>query len=198
MLKIIECTQNSPEWFAARCGIITASNFSDVLAKGQGKTRRSYLMKIVGEKITGTPAYSYINDHMERGTEQEQTARELYTEQTGNQIIKCGFMVDDSIGYSPDGLIGEDGLTEIKTRLSHLQIELLLSDKVPNENIAQIQGGLLVSGRKFNDYVSYSPGLPLFIKRVLRDEVYIDNLRVELKSFESEMLQTIEQIMGKF
>lgn len=198
MLKIIDCEQGTPEWSQARTGVITASCFSDVLAKGQGKTRKTYMLKLAGERITGSPMDSFNNGHMERGKEQEAVARQLYVERTGNEVIPCGFMRNENLGYSPDGLIGDDGLIEIKTKLAHLQAEALLADKVPNEHLGQIQGGLLVTGRQYLDFISYCPNMPIFIKRVFRDEAYLSNLREELAKFEAELAQTVETILGKF
>lgn len=196
MLEIINCEQGTDEWKAARCGVATASNFSQVLAKGAGKTRKTYLLKLAGERITGQPAELYINAHMERGTEHEPIARSLYVEQTFNDVLDCGFMRDGQIGYSPDGLIGEDGLIEIKSKLAHLQAEVILSGEVPSEHVAQIQGGLLVSGRKWLDFVSYCPGMPIFIKRVERDEAYIKTLVDELAKFEIELCETVKKIQA--
>ncbi len=196
-LEIIKCIQGTPEWLAARCGIATASSFSDVLAKGQGKTRRSYMLKLAAERIRGESADNFSNIYTDRGHEFEDVAKELYTQRTGNQIISYGFMLD-TYGYSPDGLVGEDGAIEIKTKSGHLQIELLLSGEVPGEHIAQIQGGLMVSGRQWIDFISFCPGLPIFIKRVERNEEYITNLRIELALFEKELQEIINQISTKF
>lgn len=196
-LEIIECEQNSPKWIEARTGIATASSFNDVLAKGHGKTRRSYMLKLAAERIRGESTDSFSNIYTDRGHEFEDIARDLYKTHSGHDIVPCGFMLD-TYGYSPDGLINNDGIIEIKTKSGHLQIEVLLSGEVPNEHMAQIQGGLMVSDRKWCDFISYCPGLPIFIKRVERDEQYITNLRIELAIFEKELKQVIEQIMNKF
>mgnify|MGYP001008552361 CR=1 FL=1 len=198
MLEIFNHTQGTPEWHESRCGIITASCFSDVLAKGAGKTRRTYMLKLAGERITGNVADNFSNAHMERGHEQESIARSLYEEQQGIKIIQCGFMKHGSFGYSPDGLIGDDGLLEIKTKLAHLQAAVLIDGEVPSEHIAQIQGGLMVSGRRYLDFVSFCPGMPFFIKRVERDEAYIANLHQELMKFEDELNATIKILESKF
>ena len=190
--------QGSIEWKAVRAGLTTASEFSQVLAKGQGKTRRTLMLKKAGERITGNPSESYSNEHMERGKEQEATARELYIAHTGAEVVECGFMKDGNVGYSPDGIIGTTGLIEIKSRLAHVQADTLLSGEVPSENMAQIQGGLWISKREYLDYVSYTPGMPLFIKRVLPDLVYIDNLSREIQAFEVELQAVIQQILSKF
>ncbi len=197
MLQIFNFEQGTPEWHQARCGVITASNFSDVLAKGQGKTRAKYMRKLVAQRITENLSGGFSNIHTDRGTEYEEQARQAYQAYTGNEIAKCGFMKDE-YGYSPDGLVGEDGLIELKTRLDDLQIELLLDGRVPSEHIAQIQGGLMVSGRQWCDFSAYSPGLPVFISRVERDEEYIENLRKELEKFEQEIQDTMEKIMSMF
>ncbi len=190
--------QGSPEWKSVRCGVITCSEFSQLLAKGEGKTRRTLLLKKAGERITGNSSESYSNEHMERGKEQESVARGLYETHAGTKIFECGFMKKGDVGYSPDGLISSDGLIEIKSRLAHVQAETLLSDKVPNENIAQIQGGLWISGRNYLDYVSYTPGMPLFIKRILPDIDYIQKLIEEINRFEIELQEIIHKILSKF
>jgi predicted phage-related endonuclease len=196
-LEIIDCTQNSQKWHEARTGVATASSFQDVLSKGGGKTRRSYMLKLASERIRGESADSFSNIYTDRGHEFEDVAKDLYTQQTGNKVVICGFM-KDVYGYSPDGLVDDDGLIEIKTKSGHLQIDLLLSGDVPSEHLAQIQGGLMVSGRKWVDFISYCPGLPIFIKRVERDEQYITNLRIELALFEKELQEIVEQILTKF
>jgi hypothetical protein len=197
-LEIIDCQQGTPEWFSARAGLITCSEFSQLLAKGAGLTRKTLMLKKAGERITGNPAESYSNGHMERGKEQEGTARELYEAYKGVEIVECGFMKNDNVGYSPDGLIAENGLVEIKSRLAHIQAETLLSDKIPSENIAQIQGGLWISGREYLDYVSYCPNMPLFIKRVYPDLDYVTNLKIEIVLFEKQLQDMVEQILRKF
>jgi hypothetical protein len=199
MLEIFqELEQGSDLWREVRCGVVTCSEFSQLLAKGQGKTRRTLLLKKAGERITGNPSESYSNDHMDRGKEQEATARVLYVAHTGAEITECGFMKNGNVGYSPDGLVSENGLIEIKSRLAHIQADTLLSDSVPSENIAQIQGGLWISGREYLDYVSFCPGMPLFIKRVEPDKKYIANLEVEIALFEAELQKVIAQITDRF
>lgn len=195
MPKVIDLPQGSDEWHQARCGVITASEFHKVLAKGQGKVRRSYLMEIVGERITECPKESFTTPAMERGHEQEPIARELYEVQTGNEVTECGFMLDGDYGYSPDGIIGDDGLIEIKSKASHLQAEILLSGEVPSQHYAQLQGGLFVSGRQWIDFVSFCPSMPLFVKRVTRDIPYIVKLQSELDDFNEEAKE-YEEIIG--
>lgn len=193
-LEIINCEQGTPEWLQARCGVPTASCFSQILAKGKGLTRKTYMMKLAGERITDRPADVYTNAHMERGTEQEPIARSIYVERTFNDALGCGFMKQYGVGYSPDGLINDDGLVEFKSKMPHLQAEVLLDDVVPSEHIAQIQGGLYVSDRKWCDFVSFCPGMPIFIKRVERDESYIASLKEHLATFETELREVVARI----
>ena len=193
-MEIINVEQGTPEWFQARAGIPTASNFKLVMAKGQGKTRKTYMLKLAGEILTGEVQEQFSNQHTERGNELEPEALELYELQTGNKVEKCGFIKAFGAGYSPDGMVGDEGLIEIKTKLSHLQIELLLKDTVPSEHVAQIQGGLWVSGREWCDFVSYCPGLPLFIARVRRDEKKIAEIEGSVEAFNLELNEIVKKI----
>lgn len=197
-VEIFDCEQGTAAWFACRLGIPTASEFDTVMAKGRGggdsKTRRTYMLKLMGERLTGEPMYSYSNDHMERGKEMEAAARGAYSFMTDLEPVPVGFMRRGDAGASPDSTVGENGLVEIKTKLAHLQLEVLLADEVPPEHKAQIQGQLWISGREWVDFVSYWPGLPLFVKRVYRDEPYIANLKTAVDAFNSEMLELMERV----
>ena len=196
-LGIIECEQGSPEWFQARLGMVTASEFDTVLAKGKNgpsKTRATYMRKLIGERMTGEPAENYTNAHMERGKIMEAEARDYYAFMTNEEPLLVGFLKRGRVGCSPDSLIGGDGLHEIKTKLPHLHIELLLSDEFPAEHKAQCQGSLWVSGREWIDFQSYWPKMPPFIKRVYRDEPYIVALEKAVKEFIDEMDDLYEKI----
>lgn len=191
-LEIIPCEQGSPEWHEARAGIVTASELDNVLANGRGgapsKTRRTYMLKLAGEILTGQVGQLWAgNEHTERGHALEPEARALYAFQTDADPKLVGFMRRGRAGASPDSLLGDDGLLEIKTKLPHLQLAVLLADEVPSEHIPQLQGQLWVSGRKWVDFVSYWPGLPLFIKRVYRDEQYIEQLARAVAEFNNEL-----------
>jgi hypothetical protein len=197
-LQIFDCEQGSPEWHACRLGIPTASEFDTVQAKGKGgaesKTRRTYMLKLIGEQITGQPTYDYSNDHMERGKQMEAEARNLYAMVADVEPIKVGFMRRGDAGCSPDSLIGTNGISEIKTKLAHLQLEVLLSDRLPPEHVPQTQGQLWIAEREWCDFVSYWPGLPLFIKRVHRDEDYIRNLAAAVQAFNDEMQELTARV----
>ncbi len=192
-LEIFDCDQNSPEWFEARRGVVTASRFSDVLAKGQGITRRKYLLTLAGEAITGECAESYSNAHMERGHAMEADARNLYAFANDVAPQMVGFMRRGRAGASPDSLVGAEGMLEIKSKLPHLQIDVLDKGKLPSEHVAQVQGQLMVSGRQWADFVSYWPKLPLFCIRVERDEAYIATLRQAIADFVGELDTYIER-----
>jgi hypothetical protein len=193
-MEIIRCDQNTGEWFVARIGIPTASRFKDVLAKGEGKTRKRYMLDLIGERITGEPTESYSNIHMERGKIMEDEARDLYSFMTNTEPERVGFVKNGITGGSPDSLVGDRGLLEIKTKLPALQIECILADKLPSDHVAQVQGLLWITGREWCDFASYWPKLPIFIKRVHRDEDYIKNLASEVQRFYDEMLALQEKI----
>lgn len=189
MIRIIECAQNSPEWMEARRGIPTASAFAKILAKGEGKTRRRYMLDLASERLTGAIADSYTNDHMERGHVMEEEARNMYAFRCDMDPQRVGFIRRDDVraGASPDSLLGNDGLLEIKTKLGALQLDVLELDRLPPEHVAQVQGQLWVSGRDYCDFVSYWPRLPLFVKRVERDHAYIAKLQQAVADFNGEL-----------
>lgn len=186
-LVIFDCEQNSPEWFECRRGIVTASKFADVLAKGQGITRRKYLYTLAGEILTGEVQPAYTNADMERGHEMEADAVNLYAFDRDAEPVVCGFMRRGRSGCSPDRLIGDTGMLEVKSKLPHLQLEVLERDNLPPEHKAQVQGQLWVSGREWCDFISYWPRLPLFVKRVERDETYIESLAQAVADFVGEL-----------
>lgn len=196
-VEIITCDQGTEEWRKARAGIPTASEFSTVMAKGEGKTRRTYMLKLAGEILTGEPMESYSNVHMERGKVMEDEARDLYTFIQGGDPIRVGFIRNGDKGCSPDSLIGDDGGLEIKTALPHIQIERLLKDELPAEHRAQVQGSMWVAERAHWDFVSYWPNLPLLCVRVYRDETYIAKLADEVARFNDELAATVELIRAR-
>ena len=140
-----------------------------VIEPATGDTARGLTLLLASERITGWTEPTYISDDMLRGMDDEPRARAKYAERYA-PVDETGFMVEDrwgfQIGYSPDGLVGDDGLIEVKSRRPKVQLATVLADEVPAENMAQLQCGLLVSGRKWIDYVSYCGGMPLWVKRV--------------------------------
>jgi len=204
MIQVVNVEQGSDEWKAARAGMPTASAFKDALAKGEGKTRRAYMLKLIGERLTGELSEGYSNGHMERGHEMEPDARAAYAWHADADPVQVGFVVNDGlidlgpVGCSPDSMIGSAGLLEIKTKLPHIQCEVLLKGEVPTEHLKQIHGAIWVCEREWLDFVSYWPGLPIFIKRVYRDEKVIADLKVGLFEFYLEMLNLEQQIRSKY
>jgi hypothetical protein len=169
--------QGTPEWFAARCGIVTASVVGQLItAKTMqpaiNDTSRGLTATLAAERITGHVEPSPTSRDMERGTMDEPFARDYYSKHHA-PVVEVGFMVRDfgtcKIGYSPDGLVGDNGLIEIKSRAQKKHLQTILADEVPAENMAQCQTGLLVSGREWIDYVSFCSGMPLWTKRILPD-----------------------------
>lgn len=198
MLEIITCDQGSPEWDKARLGIPTASEFASILTKGRGgaesRTRQSYLYKLAGERLTSEPMESVVTAHMERGRLMEEEARSVYSFVTGNVCERVGFLRRGRAGASPDGLIGSDGLVEIKTKLPHLMVETILRGEFPPEHKAQCQGQLWVSGRAWIDIAVYWPGLPIFVTRAERDEAFIRELADAVETFNDELDRVIAQV----
>lgn len=198
MIEIHDCEQGTPEWRKVRAGVPTASEFSTVMASGRdggdSKTRRTYMLKLAGEILTGEPAESFSNAHTDRGHEQEPGARDLYALLKDVEPIRVGFIRNGRKGCSPDSLIGEEGALEIKTKLPHLHIDALLKDKFLAEHVAQCQGVLWVSEREWIDLTVYCPKLPPLIKRAYRDEAYIAKLAASVDQFNEELDELVEKI----
>lgn len=195
-MKIIDCDQGSPEWFAARAGIATASCFSDVLATiktGEAAVRRNYRAKLVVERLTGRCVSGFTTAAMQQGTEREPLARAAYESRTGAFVDEVGFMRHDEFdcGGSPDGLIDEDGLLEIKCPELANHLAYLRLKAEPPEYTAQIQGNLWISGRQWADFVSWNPDFPehlqLVVRRIPRDEKAIASLAFAIPLFMNEV-----------
>lgn len=197
-LEIVTCEQNSEEWFKARMGIPTASEFATVMAKGRSggdsKTRQTYLYKLAGEIITGQPMESFSNAHTERGHAMEAEARSAYEFLYDADCERVGFIRSGRKGASPDSLIGANGMVEIKTKLPHLMIETLLRGEFPPEHKAQCQGQLWVAEREWVDIAVYWPGMPLFVTRAVRDEPYIRELSNAVDQFNAELDMIVDRV----
>ena len=193
-IEIIQCEQGTSQWFEARKGIPTASMFKAILAKGEGKTRKSYMLTLAAEIITGECGESFQSAAMERGKQMEEEARDLYAFRHGVQLQRVGFIVNGRMGCSPDSLIGNAGGLEIKTQRADLLAETILADKFPTEHIAQVQGNLMVAEREWWDLSVHWPKMPRFVKRAVRDEPYIANLRGEINRFNDELDGLVERI----
>lgn len=171
--------QGTDEWFQARCGIVTASTTRSLLtAKGavaENDTSRGFIRQLAVERILGQVEFTFPSRAMQRGTALEPFARDLYAENIA-PVEEVGFIRLDTdaypLGYSPDGLVGDDGLIEIKCPSPKEHLRTILVDGVPAEYKPQVQTGLYVSGRAWLDYVSYCPGADLYITRVSPDPVW--------------------------
>lgn len=199
--QVIHCQQGTDEWKAYRTGIITCSELDSVMAKGRTKdspslTRRTYMLKLIGEQFTGEPSEGWEgNKHTDRGHLHEPIARSLYEEKTGNKVDQVGIILNHGIGYSPDGLVGEDGAVEIKSKLPHLLLHYLLSDSMPPEHTKQMQGGLWVAEREWCDLVVFYPGMKPYIKRAYRDEKLIAEIKQAVEAFYSDMDELLQRIV---
>lgn len=194
MIEVFDFDQNSDAWKAARCGLPTASRFKDILAKGEGKVRRTYLRQLAGEVLTGEPHEGYYGPDMERGHEMEPEARNMFALLTDLEPELVGFIRNGDVGCSPDSLIGSDGLLEIKTKAPHLLIECIERGEFPPEHKAQCQGALWVAERDWIEIAVYWPGMPLFTNRAYRDERYIADLAKSVTEFNAELAETVERI----
>ncbi|WP_422154405.1 YqaJ viral recombinase family protein [Vreelandella titanicae] len=202
-MQVLSMEQGTPEWLAARLGRVTMSELKALLVKGKGPGGLgtgaiTYMHQLIGERITGELAEPFQgNAHTRRGHELEGVARALYCDATGEpQPQEVGLILNHGVGYSPDSLVDANGLLEIKTKLPKFQIEVLLSGEIPDEHVPQCQGGLWVSEREWIDFVSYWPGMPLFIKRAYRDDIMIRKIAERVEAFYEEMERRISQVMA--
>lgn len=186
--------QGSDQWFALRAGIVTASELKSVLAKGEGKVRKSYMLRLAGERITGVPAETYENHHMIRGREMEAEARNLYAFVSDAPIERVGFIRNGEVGCSPDSLVNDNAMLEIKTKIPSLLIEAIMRDDMPPEFRAQCQGSLWIAERERIAIVCYWPGMPMFVHHATRDEDYIRNLAQEVDRFNAELAEIVEKV----
>lgn len=170
-----------------------------VIEPASNDTSRTLTASLAAERITGHTEPTWISDDMQRGIDDEPVARDLYSKHHA-PVTEVGFMVRSEwgcrIGYSPDGLVGDDGLIEIKSRRQKGQLQTIVSGAIPAEHMAQLQCGLLVSGRKWIDYVSYSGGMALWTKRVHPQQAWRDALIGAARAFEenaAEMVRIYEE-----
>lgn len=203
-MNIVEHPQGSPEWLAARVGLVTASRVADVIAKtktGPSASRVGYLGELVAERLTGASAESgYINDDMRRGTELEPAARFAYEMKSGVIVSEVGLVLHDTLkaGASPDGLVGEDGLIEIKCPRTHVHIEYLTGRRVPPKYIPQMAWQCICTGRTWVDFVSFDPKMPerlqLFVVRYTPEAGYLRELEAEVSAFIAEIDAKVEDL----
>ena len=195
--------QGTTEWFAARCGKVTASRVADVIAKtktGYSTSRDNYMAQLVCERMTGKPAESFSNTAMQWGTDTEPFARAAYEAKVEILVTEVGFITHPWIemsGASPDGL-ADDGLVEIKCPNTATHIATLLDQKVPEKYITQMMWQMACTERHWCDFVSFDPRMPekhqLFIKRVMADKEIIQHLENMVTQFLREVEMKIQQL----
>jgi putative phage-type endonuclease len=196
--------QQTPEWFAQRLGKLTASRLADALAKtksGWGASRANYMAQLVAERLTGVPAESYTNAVMQHGIDTEPLARAAYEFHTDRTVEPAGFIdhpVIEMTGASPDGLVGDDGLVEIKCPNTATHIETLLSGVIPSKYVLQMEWQMACSGRQWCDYISFDPRMPenmrLFIARQHRGEALIASLENDVIEFLGELDRKVDDL----
>jgi len=208
MMIFNDIEQGTEAWHELRLGCLTASKFKDVMAKGRGnapsKTRESYMMQIIAEILTGEAQDTFTNPAMEWGNECEPRARAKYEIINDLEVEEVGFIKPEfspHIGVSPDGLVGENGLLEIKCPKTTTQIQRYLTGEFPSEYKAQVQGQLWISEREWCDFVSFDPRIDTeadyFCIRVERDDNYIKSLKDECFKFIDEMQEILVKLGHK-
>ena len=196
MIQFSDVSQNSEEWYSLRLGKATASNFSVFMAnngKAFGEPAKKYAVRLALERITGMQADSFTNSHMERGHQQEPIARMLYEEQTFSTVTNGGFFHTDEYGCSPDGLIGCDGLLEIKSVVGSTHFETLLRNAPDPAYKWQIVGHLEVTGRNWIDFVSYCSEFPE-AKQLLTFRRFRDDCQAEIEQLRERRAEFLELI----
>lgn len=196
---MLDIVQGSPEWFALRCGKVTASRVADIVAKtktGASTSRTNYAAELIAERLTGVANEGFTSSAMQWGTDQEPIARIAYEFMNDVDVEQVAFVIHPRIedsGASPDGLVGSDGLVEIKCPNTATHIETLTKAVIPAKYITQMMWQMACTGRQWCDFVSFDPRLPesmqLFVKRVPRDEAVIAELEAEVKTFISEEVE---------
>jgi putative phage-type endonuclease len=199
-----EIIQGSDEWKQLRLGKVTASRVADMVARtksGYGASRANYAAQLIAERLTGQPAESYVNAAMQHGTDTEPEARNAYEFYLCYQVQEVAFVPHPTIpdaGCSPDGLVGTEGMVEIKCPNTATHLDTLLGQSVPARYIDQMQFQMACTGRKFCDFVSYDNRLPehmrLFVDRVMRDDKRIAELEAEAIAFLNEIASKIAQL----
>lgn len=203
-----EIIQGSDEWHKIRLGKVTASRVADVVAKtktGYSASRANYMAQLIAERLTGVVADSYTNDAMRWGTETEPEARSAYEFYSGNRVVEVGFIHHPTIemsGASPDGLVADGGLVEIKAPNTATHIETLLGKAIPGKYETQMQWQMSCTGRQWCDFVSYDPRMPedmrFFCRRLTRDDKRIAELEREVLEFLAEVDAKLSALTAEY
>lgn len=202
----LSAAQRTAEWHAARCGKATASRIADVIAKtrtGWGASRANYMAELIAERLTCVPAKGFTNAAMHWGVDHEDEARSAYEFYQDVVVEPTGFVDHPRIpmsGASPDGLVGADGLVEIKCPLTATHIETLLGQEIPAKYVTQMQWQMACTGRDWCDWCSYDPRMPealrLFVRRLQRDDKMIAALEADVRDFLAELDAKVGDLIG--
>lgn len=203
-----EIAQGSAEWLALRAGKVTASRVADVIAKtktGYGASRANYMAELIAERLTGAPAEKFISGPMAWGTEKEPEARALYEFLTDAEVTQVGFVPHPTIsmsGASPDGLVSDDGLVEIKCPNTATHIDTLMGRSIPAKYETQMQWQMACTGRQWCDFVSYDPRMPdsmrLFVCRGARNDAMIAEISEEVGKFLAELDEKVASLTALY
>lgn len=198
-MRVTEYEQRSPEWYAVRLGIPTASNFARMITPGGKKSAQieKYINELVGERLTGKTKSIPQTNAMAHGTFMEPFARDYYEFSQDVEVVEVGLCLHDIIdaGASPDGLVGDDGLLEIKCPFeADIHVEYLRAQALPDKYKPQVMGQLWITGREWCDFLSYHDEMKSMLVRVYRDEKYID----ALEQIVNEAVQEISNLTEKY
>jgi hypothetical protein len=195
--------QGSQEWLEMRLGHVTASNVAKVLAKGEGKTRESYKWDLISQRLTKVIEEGYTNAEMQHGKDTEFQARMAYEVANDVFVQQVDFIKHptiDWVGVSPDGLINDDGLVEIKCPKTVTHLNTYATKQVPKQYIPQMQMQMWITGRNWNDFVSFDPRLPVHLQyiciRLFRDEEYLKVMQLEVEKLLAEIEIELAQFKG--
>lgn len=195
--------QGSEEWLSARCGLLTASEVKHIITPSlkvaNNDKTRAHAFELAFQRITGHVEPQYVSDAMLRGQEDEIYARAAYAEHYA-PVAETGFITNSqwgfTIGYSPDGLVGGEGLIEAKSRCGKYQVQTIATNEVPDDYVLQLQTALLVTGRQWIDFLSYCGGLPMFVKRVEPDRAMQEAIVAAAIAFEERVADVVREYHG--
>lgn len=200
--------QRTDEWLSERAGKVTASKIADVMAKtrsGYGAGRTNYMAQLVAERLTGEPAQGFMNAAMQHGIDTEPQARAMYELESGLSVIETGFVPHPTIansGASPDGLVGEDGLVEIKCPNTATHINTLRGGSIDRKYLLQMHWQMICCERQWCDFVSFDPRLPiemqLHVERVERDAELASEITAEVTAFLAELDDTVADLEARY
>jgi putative phage-type endonuclease len=207
-MRLIDCTQGTDAWKAARLGKLTASRIHDAVARtktGWGASRANYMAELIAERLTGVAQEGYTNAAMQHGTATEPEARAAYEFFANVDVVQVGFVLHpdfDDCGASPDGLIGDDGVLEIKCPNTATHLETLLTCAVADKYVKQAMWQMTCTGRRWVDFCSYDPRMPermrLWVSRIERDEEKITQLEFEAVTFLDELHQKLRTLEARY